>query len=380
METETAQRETETVMDGLIAQYGDKVALPDVGGLVTGTIIDKARNAIYIDLGPLGVGVVYGHDLFDDHDTFRTIKLGDSVEATVQRIDNEDDYIELSLRSATREKSWDKLREKLDGGEVVETEILDANKGGLLVRVHGITGFLPVSQLAPDHYPRVEGADRAKILDRLREYIGNRFRVKVISAMQDTEKLIVSEKAVISDEMSEVLGKLAVGDVVEGVVSGVVDFGVFVKFSLDEKELEGLVHISELAWQRVDDPTDFVSVGQKVSAKVISVDGLRISLSLKQLQADPWAHVAKKYTVGDSVKGEVIKVTPFGAFVKLDEDIHGLVHLSELPDKGQGDPSKVLAVGDKKKFRIISIEPEEHRLGLSLRKPETDEAADPEKK
>ena len=130
----------------------------------------------------------------------------------------------------------------------------------------------------------------------------------------------------------------------------------------------------------MDDPTDFVSVGQKVSAKVISVDGLRISLSLKQLQADPWAHVAKKYTVGDSVKGEVIKVTPFGAFVKLDEDIHGLVHLSELPDKGQGDPSKVLAVGDKKKFRIISIEPEEHRLGLSLRKPETDEAADPEKK
>src|SRR3989344_2817518 len=258
METETAQRETETGMEGLIAQYGDKVALPDVGGLVTGTIIDKARNAIYIDLGPLGVGVVYGHDLFDDHDTFRTIKLGDSVEATVQRIDNEDDYIELSLRSATREKSWDKLREKLDGGEVVETEILDANKGGLLVRVHGITGFLPVSQLAPDHYPRVEGADRAKILDRLREYIGNRFRVKVISAMQDTEKLIVSEKAVISDEMSEVLGKLAVGDVVEGVVSGVVDFGVFVKFSLDEKELEGLVHISELAWQRVDDPTDFV--------------------------------------------------------------------------------------------------------------------------
>lgn len=357
-------------MDNLLAAHADKAVMPPVGDVVAGTIIDKARNAMYVDLGSLGVGVVYGHDLFDDHDTFRNVKLGDKIEATVQRIDNEDDYIELSLRSATRERSWEKLREKLESGEVFETEILDANKGGLLVRVFGITGFLPVSQLAPDHYPRVEGADRTKILERLREYVGHKFRVKVISAMPDGEKLIVSEKAVLSDEMSGVLDKLKVGDVIEGQVTGVVDFGVFVKFILDDKELEGLIHISELAWQRIDDPTDYVAIGQSVKAKVIGVDGLRISLSLKQLQDDPWVEVAKRYKEGDVVKGEVIKVTPFGGFIKLDQDIHGLVHLSELPDKAQSDPSLVLKVGDKNEFKIISVEPSEHRLGLSLREPE----------
>ena len=354
-------------MDQLISEHSDKMAIPSVGEIIAGAIIDKARNALYVDLGSLGVGVVYGHDLFDDVDTFRNVKLGDIIKATIERFDNEDDYVELSLRSATRERSWEDLRSKLESGEVLETEILDANKGGLIVRVRGVTGFLPVSQLAPDHYPRVEGADRSKILERLREYIGKRFRVKVIGAAQEAEKLIVSEKAVISDEMSGVLEKLKVGDVIAGTVSGVVDFGVFIKFTLDEKELEGLVHISELAWQRIDDPLDYVSLGQKVEAKVIGVEGLRISLSLKQLQDDPWKGVAGKYNVGDKVTGEVIKVTPFGGFVKLDEDIHGLVHLSELPADAQSDPSTVLTVGEAKEFRIISIEPGEHRLGLSLK-------------
>jgi small subunit ribosomal protein S1 len=223
----------------------------------------------------------------------------------------------------------------------------------------------------------VEGADRSKILERLREYIGLRFRVKVISAVQEAEKLIVSEKAVISDEMSEILGKLKTGDVIDGVVSGIVDFGVFVKFSLDGKELEGLIHISELAWQRIDDPLDYVSAGQAVKAKVIGVEGLRISLSLKQLQDDPWKDVTKRYAVGDVVKGEVLKVTPFGGFVRLDADIHGLVHLSELPAEAQADPGSVLKAGTKKEFRIISIEPQEHRLGLSLKaKTDGEDAAE----
>jgi small subunit ribosomal protein S1 len=146
-----------------------------------------------------------------------------------------------------------------------------------------------------------------------------------------------------------------------------VDFGVFVKFLLDTKELEGLIHISELAWQRIDDPLDYVSPGQSIKAKIIGVEGLRISLSLKQLQDDPWKDVTKRYAVGDMVKGEVLKVTPFGGFVRLDADIHGLVHLSELPAKAQADPASVLKAGATKEFRIISIEPKEHRLGLSLR-------------
>ena len=149
-----------------------------------------------------------------------------------------------------------------------------------------------------------------------------------------------------------------------------VEFGIFVRFNINGNELEGLVHISELAWQRIDNPLDFVSLGETIKAKIISVDGLRISLSIKQLQDDPWKHVKDKYEIGSDIKAEIIKVTPFGGFVKLDDDIHGLIHVSELPDNAQQDPSLILKVGEHKKFKIISLEPDEHRLGLSLRKEE----------
>ena len=357
-------------MANLIGQREDMINVPAIGEIVSGKIIDKARNALYVDLGLLGIGIIYGRDLFDDIDTFKNANIGDAVQATVQKYDNEDDYIELSLRSATRERSWEELRRKLESGDIIETAILDANKGGLIVRVQGVTGFLPVSQLAQDHYPRVDGGDKTKILVRLKEYIGKQFKVKVIAADQNSEKLIVSEKAALSDELSSVLKNIKEGDVVEGTVSGVVEFGIFVRFNINGNELEGLVHISELAWQRIDNPLDFVSLGETIKAKIISVDGLRISLSIKQLQDDPWKHVKDKYEIGSDIKAEIIKVTPFGGFVKLDDDIHGLIHVSELPDNAQQDPSLILKVGEHKKFKIISLEPDEHRLGLSLRKEE----------
>ncbi len=353
-------------MEEMVKEHEEMLEVPAVGEIVDGNIIDKARNAMYVDLGPLGVGVIYGRDLFDDMDTFKNAKLGDAVQATVQKYDNEDDLIELSLRSATQEKSWEELRGKVGTGEIFDTEVIDANKGGLMVRVHGITGFLPVSQLAPDNYPRVEGGDKNKIFELLRDLVGKSLKVKVINAEQETEKLIVSEKAAISDEISGVLEGISVGDVVKGTITGVVDFGVFVMFEKEGKELEGLVHISELAWQRIDKPGDFVNAGDVIEAKVIGMDGLRISLSIKELQDDPWSGVGKKYQIGDEVEGEVLKVTPFGGFVKLDNDIHGLVHISELPKEAQSNPETVLKAGEMMKFIIISMQPEEHRLGLSL--------------
>lgn len=353
-------------MEHLIEKHQEMIEMPERGELVSGSIIDKVRNAMYVDLGSIGVGVIYGRDLMDDQDTFKRSKLGDKVQAMVRRYDNEDDMIELSLREATYERSWDEIQNKLESGEIFETAIIDANKGGLLVRVAGITGFLPVSQLAPDHYPRVEGGSKEKIFDRLKEYEGQQFSVKIIGADKQNEKLIVSEKAVVSDELSDVLSELKTGDEVEGVVSGVVDFGAFIKFEVDKKDLEGLVHISELAWQRVDNPLDFVSVGDKIKAKIISVDGLRISLSMKQMKSDPWANVTERFNVGDIVKGVVSKVTAFGGFIKLDDDIHGLIHISELTNINKSDPTSVLKVGDKKKFGIISLDAKEHRLGLTL--------------
>lgn len=354
-------------MKSIVEHREDMLNIPKVGEIVSGQVIDKARNALYLDLGHLGVGVIYGRELLEDSEKFRETKLGDQLNATIQSLDNEDELIELSLRSISIEQSWKEIKSVLESGDILEVEILDANKGGLIVRIQGVTGFLPVSQLAPDHYPRVEGGDKNKILERLKSYVQEKFKIKIIGAERDSEKLIVSEKAAIGDEMSHILKDINEGDIVEGIVSGIVEFGIFIKFNKGENELEGLVHISELAWQRIDNPGDIVSVGEKIKARVIGVDGLRISLSIKQLQDDPWSEVEKKYKVGDEVKGEVIKVTPFGGFIKLDNDIHGLVHVSELPPEFATDPNSVLEVSKKIKFKIISLQPKEHRLGLSLK-------------
>ncbi len=358
-------------MEKLIADNEQLVELPRLGDVVVGNIIDKAKNAMYVDLGAIGVGVIYGKDLFDDQETFRNAKIGDVIEALIQDFDNEDDLIELSIKDATREKSWEKLNTKLDTGEVIETEILDANKGGLIVKINGVMGFLPVSQLGPDHYPRVEGGDKSKIFNRLKDYVGEKFKVKAIHADKDNEKLIVSEKAVITDELSGILNTIKEGDVIKGTVTGIVDFGVFIKFNKKGQEFEGLVHISELAWQRVDNPNDFVRVGDKIQAKIISVEGLKISLSIKQMKEDPWIKASDKYKMGINVMGKVIKTTAYGAFVQVGKDLNGLLHVSEIPLKEGQMVHDAITVGDKKKFRIISFEPKEHRLGLSLLKPKT---------
>jgi len=187
------------------------------------------------------------------------------------------------------------------------------------------------------------------------------------------EKLIFSEKAAQLEQKKDLLDKLQVGDIIEGKITGIVDFGAFVQFD----DMEGLVHISEMAWQRIDDPRDIVKVGKTVKAQIIGVDGARISLSMKKLIRDPWLDAIKKYSVGQTVTGTITKVTPFGAFVQLDNDIHGLVHISELSLKTIKDPAEAVAVGDKKEFKILSIEPGEHRLGLSLKAIQAEKAGIP---
>jgi small subunit ribosomal protein S1 len=209
----------------------------------------------------------------------------------------------------------------------------------------------------------VEDGDKNKILSILQSYSGQLFDVQIITADSEEEKLIVSEKAVFEKEMEGKLSKLKIGDVVEGTVTGVVDFGAFVKFG----ELEGLVHISELAWQRIENPKEIIKVGDQIKAKVISIDKGRVSLSIKQLQADPWLEAVKKYQIGQLIKGKVIKIMPFGVFVELDKDIQGLAHIMELSSEAVKNAEEVLKIGDEKEFKIISIEPAEHRLGLSLK-------------
>ncbi|HDZ85048.1 MAG TPA: S1 RNA-binding domain-containing protein [Candidatus Moranbacteria bacterium] len=364
-------------MDKLLSD--NPISIPRVGDVLEGSIIESSSNSLLLDLGPLGTGIVLGKEIKDGMGTIGKLKRGDKVNATLVDLENDDGLIELSVREASYEKSWDDLESKRDTQETVKTKILDANKGGLMTELNGITGFLPVSQLSSEHYPRVEDGDKSKILTLLKKLVGQEINVRIISSDRESEKLIVSEKAAISDKEKEIISELKIGDVVEGEISGVVNFGAFIKFlppskkdSTEESDrLEGLIHISELAWQLIDDPREIIKAEDKVKAKIIGIDDTRISLSIKALNKDPWSEIEKKYKTGDVVSGKVDKINPFGAFVYLDKNIHGLAHISEFQEAHPGEKiDDVLSAGKSYKWKILSIEPKEHRMGLVLTKDE----------
>jgi len=363
--------------DSIMGQLLDSqdIKFPKINEVVEGTVIEVASNAIYLDIDPFGTGIVLGREIKDGMGSGK-LKEGDKVSATIIDLENEDGYIELSVREASYEKAWEDIESKRDTQEKIGTKVLSANKGGLLVEVNGISGFLPVSQLSSKNYPRVDDGDKNKILTLLKKLVGQELEVRILDADRESEKLIVSEKAAQSEKDRETISNLKVGDVVEGEISGVVDFGAFVKFfqpktdktePTEEDKLEGLVHISELAWQLIENPRDIVKVGDKVQAKIIGIDNDKISLSMRALQKDPWSLVTEKYTIGDIVKGTVNRINPFGAFVYLDRDIHGLAHVSEMSEMFPGkNLDEIIKVGTEYDWKILSIEPKEHRMGLTL--------------
>ncbi|MBU1164428.1 S1 RNA-binding domain-containing protein [Patescibacteria group bacterium] len=347
-----------------LMETGDFVKLPNVGDLVKGKLITISKSEAHVDIDGLTTGIVRGREFFDEASEAKGLKPGDVVEATVLELENENGEMELSFRYAGHQKAWEELNKFLESGEVVKAKIMDANKGGLMVKINMVQGFLPVSQLSTEHYPRVPGGDKNKILERLKSYIGQSFNVKIITAQDEEDKLIVSEKSVWDEQQKDIIAKFKVGEKVETKITAVTDFGVFVEFG---EKLEGLVHISELAWQRIDDPRLHFKVGEKKKAEIITVDGSKIFLSFRKLIQDPWHDVDKKYKIGQIVKGKVIKTNPFGVFVELDADIHGLAHISELADKPIANPDEIAKPGDMLNFKILSIEPVNHRLGLSLK-------------
>ncbi len=340
---------------------------PRVGDVVKGIVIAVGRNEVRCDLNGFAVGMIRGPELDKNLD----LRVGDEIEATVIDLHNEFDELELSLKGAGRKRAWDKIKELFTQGAVISVKVLDANKGGLITRVESVPAFIPVSQLSPNNYPRVAGGEKSKIHEKLKTLVGSTLDVKIIDVNEDEEKIVVSEKAVWETKQESVLAKYKIGDVVEGAVTAVTDFGAFIRF---EENLEGLVHISEIAWQRIDHPRDVLKMGDRVRAEIINIEGSKIFLSMKKLIQDPWKDVASKYKVGQSVKGRVLKINPFGLFVELDPDIHGLAHISELSNKPVKDVNEVARVGDEFDFRIINIDPDNHRLGLSLRKPKEEKA------
>jgi ribosomal protein S1 len=337
---------------------------PKIGEVIKGKVISASKSEVKLDIGGVKTGVVRGRELYNESEEYSNLKPGDTVEATVIELENEKGEMELSFRYAGQQKAWDNLKNLMKSEEIVPAKITDANKGGLMVKVGHVSGFLPVSQLIPEHYPRVEGGDKNKILEFLRKFINQNLQVKIIDADEKEDKLIVSEKAAWEEAQEKAVSQYKIGNKIKGKITAVTDFGAFVEFG---DKMEGLVHISELAWQRIDDPRDFVKVGDKVEAEIINIENTKVFLSMKKLQKDPWAEVTEKYKIGDKVKGKVIKANPFGLFVELDQDIHGLAHISELSDKSITDLNEIAKPGDVLEFKIISIEPDNHRLGLSLK-------------
>ena len=361
-----------SVMTGLLAQ---SPKTPKLGEIISGKVLEVGRDTVFIDLGAAGTGVLLGREIKENRNLIKSLNPGDEISAMVLETENDNGFIELSLQAAHREQSWDVLKKMSATQEIVKAKITAANRGGLMIELGGVVGFLPVSQLAHEHYPRVEDGDKNKILQELNKFVNKELSVRVLDVDPSQQKLIVSEKAVGEEKIRQALSQYQIGDLVEGTISGVVDFGAFVRFPLKGTEgrekpemIEGLIHISEIDWQLIEDPRQLLSAGQKVTAKIIGIEKDRLSLSLKALKKDPWQEIDGKYAKDQIVEGEVTKINLFGAFVQIDKDIHGLVHVSDF-----GSPENMnreLQVSQKYQFKIASIEPQLHKMALSLVRPE----------
>jgi small subunit ribosomal protein S1 len=279
----------DTLMDRLLNESANP---PLVGELVEGPVLNVEKSAVYIDLAPFGTGIIFGREYITARDIIKKINIGDVVAAKVVDTNNKDGYIELSLKEARQALIWSEAEAAINNKSVLELPIVEANKGGLIIQWQGISGFLPASQLKTEHYPRVLDGDKDKILEELKKLIGTKISVSIISAIPKEGKLIFSEKSPETKEKEKIIGKYKVDDVISGTVTGIVDFGVFVKL---EDGLEGLVHISEIDWSLVEDPRALFKVGQKLQVKVIEIKEGKISLSLKALKENPWVEASKKY-------------------------------------------------------------------------------------
>lgn len=398
-------------MKDLLAKSG--FDLPKVGEIIIGEIISISKNAVLIDLGSLGTGIVYPGEFYENSSIQKTLKPGQTVSTILLDIENEDGYRELSLKRAQMTTAWEDIKKKRDDGEIITTKVVNINKGGLIVEINGIQGFLPLSQLAPEHYPKVEGGDTTKIVQALQKMRNQDIQVKILDFSEDENRLIVSERAINDAQLKEELAKFKVGDVIDAEITDVTDFGVFAVIMASGSQLsaisaepqdqpavqeqrlkqpelsetrivpspkssiEGLIHISEIDWKLVENPRDFLQTGQKIKAKIISIESGKISLSIKALKPNPWEKIEEKYQVGQTVEGEVAKLVSYGVLVKLDENFNGFLPLSEFGDQLrqiEGEVSKkpadIFKLGDKIQVAIVSIDAKDYKITLTLQKIE----------
>lgn len=343
-------------------EQSPEIKYPKEGEVISGTIVKVEKKNILVNVNNQFTGLVVAKEVGNTVD-LSVFEAGQAIDVMVLGDSIERGLLILSLKRANQIKNLQNLAKYNETAEVITVKPTEANKGWLLVDIDGLKGFIPVSQLTPLHYPRVEGANAEKILEHLEGLVGQNFEVRVINVDEAGKKIIFSEKAAIAENREKALKTLKEWDIVEGVVSGILSYGLFVTF----EGLEGLVHVSEIDWGHVNDPSKFAKVGMKVKVKVIGLDSDKISLSIKRLKENPWDILAKKYKLNDSITAEISRISKFGAFMNLEGGIQGLIHLSEISHGVVKDIRDHVKIGEEVTAKIINFEPMKKRIGLSLK-------------
>lgn len=341
--------------------FNDTKNPPTDGEVVEGKVIGIEKSRVYVDLQPYGTGLIYGKEFITARDVIKKLNIGDTVSAKVVDSNGRDGYIEISLKEARQALIWDEAEKAIKDKTVFEILVKEANKGGLMMEWQGIVGFLPASQLKAEHYPKIDDGDKDKIIDELKKLVGQKISVAIITAAPKEGKLIFSEKNIEKKEKQKMASKYAVGDILDGEITGTVDFGVFVKL---EDGLEGLVHISEIDWALVEDPKSLFKAGDKLKVKVIEVKDGKVSLSIKALKTNPWVEAEKKYKKGDEVEAVVIKFNKYGALASIEEGVAGLVHISDFG--GEAKMKEKISLGKSYTFKINLFEAKGQKMGLSF--------------
>lgn len=356
-----AKKQDVTLFEELFAA-SPEIKYPKQGEVISGSIIKIEKKNILVNVNNQFTGLVVSKEVGNTID-LNELQPGQSIEVMVLWDSVERGLLILSLKRANQIKNLSNLTKYNTSNEIITVRPTEANKWGLLVDIDGLKWFIPVSQLTPLHYPRVEWADPEKILAHLDSLVGVPFKVRVINVDEAGKKIIFSEKAAIEENRGEALKNLKEGDIVEGTISGILSYGLFVTFD----GLEGLVHVSEIDWGHVTDPSKFAKVWMKVKVKVIGLDSEKISLSIKRLKENPWDVLAKKYKLNDTITAPISRISKFGAFMDLEGGIQGLIHLSEISHGVVKDIRDHIKVGEEVVAKIINFEPEKKRIGLSLK-------------
>lgn len=359
MITQTINKKTSLAQ--IIKNEPELVSFPREGDLIEAKLLNKAPKTAYFDLGKFGTGIICGIELLNAKNILKNIEIGQTVSAKIIFIDNEEGFTELSLADARQQKEWQALKEKAGNSEVLTIKISGANSGGLISEINGIKAFLPVSQLSNDHYPRVENQDRKEIINELKKLVGLELKVKIIDLNPRVNKLIISERETTQEDVKKLISNYKAGDIIDGIVSGITSFGVFIQFAA-QPAIEGLIHISEMDYKIIDSPKEIVKINETIKAKIIEIKDGQVFLSFKALKSNPWETAGEKFKEGQEISGTAYKFNPAGTLINLDYDLQGVISVSEFG--GFEEMKKQLEIGKQYQFTIESVKPEEKRIVL----------------